>query len=196
MLARHVHTVLVVLKAYYARVLVALLAHQRCLYFASVCLVGPEFEDQLVSKLIVLACLPFVRESLPGPIGCPHVFQVVLVVDGENSRVEVAQVLVIWEIQYVTLLPAHRDLIVFRNFDHIALRRSFYYFQCQDAVHEVGLELIRPHLYDHVLNIIKNTCVIWTFSMILMKVPVVLPVSLMKNLLSLNFISAWNRDML
>lgn len=79
----------------------------------------------------------------------------------------------------------------------MALGWPFYYLQREDSVQEVGLELVGPHLYYHVLNIRAIfTGKICIFSNILMKVPVVLPVSLMKNLPSLYLISAWNLEIL
>ncbi len=44
MLARHIYTIFVVLKANYTRVLIAFLTYQRSLNFACVCLVRPEFK--------------------------------------------------------------------------------------------------------------------------------------------------------
>ena len=141
-LARHVHAVLIVLVADDARVGHSLVTYVRCLYFATVGGAGPEFKYELVHQLFVPAGFSFQRQPLPRPIGSSHVLDVVLVLDGEDRGVHVAEVLVIGEIDGVVLLPADGDLVVAGDFHEGSLGGPFDDFEGEDSIEEVGLELV------------------------------------------------------
>lgn len=90
---------------------------------------------------------------------------------------DVAEVLVVREIQQVRLFATDGDFAVSGYFDEGAKRRAFDDLKGEDALKEAGLELVRAHFYNHFLSYGGCTGVICIFSWIFMKVPVVLPES-------------------
>ena len=99
MLARHVHAVLVLVAADHARVRVAPLTHQRHLDLADVGLVGADLKHRLVLDLEQVTRLALQRQSLPRSIRCTHVLDVVFSIDVGYRRVQVAQMLVVGEVE-------------------------------------------------------------------------------------------------
>lgn len=177
MLAGHVHAVLVLVAADHARVGVRLLTHQRHLDLADVGLVRPYFEHRLLFYLEQIALLALEGESFPGPVGGAHILHVVLPHIIGNGGVEIAEVLVVGEVEEIVGLPADGDFGLLGDFDDGVVRWSFDDIEGEVAADESDQELVGPHLQDHVLGKERTTWVSCFFSSILMKVPVVLPMS-------------------
>lgn len=65
---------------------------------------------------------------------------------------DVAQVLVIREVDQVVGFTTDCDFACFGDLDHDIIGRSFDDIEGENSSNEAGLKLIGPHLNDHVLN--------------------------------------------
>lgn len=110
MFAWHVHAVFVLVAADHASIRMTFLTDQCHLDLADVGLVGADLEDCLVLDHEELAAVALKGEALPCSVGGAHVFNVELVVGVGDGRMEVAEVLVVLEVQQVVGLPANGHL--------------------------------------------------------------------------------------
>ena len=107
MFAWHVHAVFLLLAANYTSVWMRFLAYQSHLNFAHIGLIGSYFENCLILDLEEFTCVPFDWEPLPCSIGRSHIFDVKFTIYVTYGGVDVAQMLVISEIQKVTGFSPH-----------------------------------------------------------------------------------------
>ena len=124
-LTREVHTILVLITANHASVWVGLHAHHCSLYLADVGLIWTDFEHGLVLDFEKLGSLPFHRKSLPSSVCCAHIFNPKLPIENGNCGVNVAQMLIIREVDQVVRFSTDCDFSCFRNFDHDIVGRAF-----------------------------------------------------------------------
>lgn len=99
MLTGHVHAVFILVAADNASVGMAFLADQSHLYLAGVGLVGANFEHSFVADFEELAAVSLQRQSFPSTVSGAHVLDVELPLRVSDGRVQVAQVLVVREVQ-------------------------------------------------------------------------------------------------
>ena len=126
MLARKIHTILLLVAAYYTSIRMIFHTHHRCLYLAYVCLIGSYLEHGLVLNFKELRTLTLHRQTLPSSVRSSHVFNVVLVVSTTDGRVDVTEMLVVREVDYVVGLPSNRHLASLWDLYYHVVGRSLY----------------------------------------------------------------------
>lgn len=122
MLAWHVDAVLVLIAADHASIRVAFLTDQGHLDLADVGLVCADLEDRLVLDHKQFAGVALEGQSLPRAIGRAHVLDVVLAICVCDGGMEVAQVLVVLEVQQVVGLATNGHLGLRDLYDCIVSR--------------------------------------------------------------------------
>lgn len=70
---------------------------------------------------------------------------------------DVAEVLVVREVQQVVRFASNRHFARFRDLHHYAVRRALNDSQVEGASNQVGLELVRTHLDHHILSYQRHT---------------------------------------
>lgn len=63
----------------------------------------------------------------------------------------VTEMLVIWEVYQVCLFSPYRYFTILWDLYNVNWGRTLNDLQIQDSIKEISLELIRPHLKNHVL---------------------------------------------
>lgn len=152
MFAWHIHAVLLLFTANHASIGMRFLAHQCHLYFADVGLVGSYFEDCFIVDFEEFAGFALHGEALPGAVGSAHVFDVVFGIHVADGGVDVAEVLVVWEVEEVVRFPPHRHLHRLGYFDDEWLRWSLNNAQSEHSSNDGCLELVGSHLNNHILS--------------------------------------------
>jgi hypothetical protein len=131
---------------------VHLLTNQRHLDFADIGLVGANLEDSFIFDLVQRTDYSFHGKSFPGAVGGAHVLDLILPVEEADGGVDVAEVLVVWEVEEVVGFAADGNLGLFGDLHGHVVRWSLDDGEGEHAgVVEGGLELVGAHLDDHVL---------------------------------------------
>lgn len=107
-LARKIHAVLILITANHARIRMSLLTHQGHFYLADICLIRSDFEDSLISNFEQFAGFALHGQSLPCTIGSAHILNIVLSIAVANRGMDVAEMLVIREVEEIIRLPSYR----------------------------------------------------------------------------------------
>ena len=116
------------------------------------------------------------------PVSCPQIFNVPNSFNWENGGVHVTEMLVLWKAEVVSAFPTNISLS-FGQLSHEGLSgiRTLNNLQKHTFhIAEVNQKLIWAHFDDMVLNTKHFTCLSCVFSEILMKVPELLPQSLIE----------------
>lgn len=161
MIARQIHAIFLILAANYAEIFRVLFLYDvSSIPGASVGVRCSDFEHCLIHQQLSCTFVSFLRESEPGaeltiklPICCGHVLQKKSIFDIGDGSMNVAEVLVVREVNCIVYLPAAVDFSTQRN-GHAYLRvvnvGSLNYLKGQFAVvYAVDLELVRTHFNNH-----------------------------------------------
>ena len=95
--------------------------------------------------------LTFHRQSLPSAIGSAHVFDVVSTIADTDRRVNIAQVLVIGEVNQIVRFSSDSRFTLIGDLDDSPVSGSFDDGEGEYSSNEAGLKLVASHFDNHIL---------------------------------------------
>ena len=99
----------------------------------------------------------FHRKTLPCAISGAHVFDIVSALSDADRRVNIAQMLVILEMDEIIGFPSDSHLSLTWDLDNRSMCWSFYDSEGEYSTTNASLELIASHLDDHILHYSLST---------------------------------------
>jgi len=133
------------------------LAHHRSLDFACVGLIWANFEHRLMLDFKKIRMLSLHWQSLPSAISGAHIFNVVSALHDTDSGMDIAQVLIILEMNQVIRLSPNSHFSFVGYLDNSSMGWAFDNGKCQDTSNHASLKLVAAHLDNHILHTSKNT---------------------------------------
>ncbi len=152
MFARHVDTVFIIIVANNASIRMSFLTNISGFYCTNVSLAWSNLENCFVTNFKQRTDLSFIWKPSPCSVCRTHIFNVKLLSNWCDCRMNIRQVLVLRKVQQVCLFSTNCRFLMIWNLDTVPQRRSLNYFQCNHLIFQSSLELVTAHLDNHVLN--------------------------------------------